>query len=398
MSCGCWCPEEVVNTWFNIVWACWVTVDTVTQPWDVIVSSKQYNVTSPDWSITVTPVVDPDTCTTTFQIEKDCCADRLVAVAPECTTWGTIKDVIKVDTTWPLTWTQNWCSFWELWFDVGELVTKDEKVKRKQSCTATYWNDLFVWWTWISLDEVWCRWRINVTKNQFVKPMIKSYLLSNLMVQYAHWNQASLPNNWWFPIYTSWYIDTDNFRTNNYVWYTIPADPKPWSIDDGSWNIDAYSIPKTWYYRVRANANIAVNRWVEATRVALIWLTWWDYACLLNVWFANSNNYSLAEFQSTNTPTAEEWRVWNWCASSDIVYLEEWDEVLWLFWRMNNMTLGWPWTATTDWWVMNIWTWPFWFNPFWAWNQTPANPQFAWTYWGLERVSHPDWDTRFYQV
>ena len=396
MCWWCWCEETPISSSCN----CNI-IDrdntTITHEWnDIVVSSPFYRVISSDSTVWVTTTTTASPNETVFDLSKPCCPDRLVSVAPECTNWWTIKDVIQVDTSWPLTWTQNWCNNWNLWFDVSKINTKDERVKWKQSCTSVYWNQLFTTWSWLTIHDNWCSWEIRLTDSPFIKPILKQYIDATQTTYYWHWQQSALPNNWWFAIYTSSYIDSWWFFINRQE-YTLDPDPKPWSISDWSWVSWWFIIPKKWFYRVRMNANIWVNRWVEACRVSLAWLVWWDYRVLLNIWFANSNNYSLAEFESTNTWDSEEWRIWNWCATSDILLIDEWDIIYWLFWRMNNDTLWWPWNATTDWWIMWVFSWPFWFNPFSAWNQAPSNPEYAWTYWWIEWISDELWDTRYYK-
>ncbi len=396
--CGCWCEETPISSSCNCNIIAADNTKVVTTWNDIVVSSPFYRVISSDSTVWVTTTTTASPNETVFDLSKPCCPDRLVAVAPECTTWWTIKDVIQVDTSWPLTWTQNWCNNWQLWFNSSLLNNKDEKVKWKSSCTPVFWDQLLTAWTWIKIEDVWCKWRISVTDAQWIRPFLKRYLESNVTVSYSHWNQADLPNNWWFPINTSEIVDSWWFFASANE-YTINPNPKPWSTSNWGWDVWWFVIPKTGFYNVFMNANIWVNRWVESCRVALIALKWWSYKVLLNIWYSSPNAYSLAEFQTTNDPLWDptEWYIWNWNHSSNTFFFEQWDIIYGMFGRMNNLTLAWPWTATTSEWLMWVFTWPFWFNPFWSWNQEPADPEYWWTYWWIERKSNEIWDARYFK-
>ncbi len=395
-NCWCWCEENPISNWCN----CSIigrNATSVTQEWnDIVVSSPFYEVVSSDSTVVVTKTTVADPNVITFDVSKPCCPDRLVAVSPGCTTWVTLKEWIQVDTSWPLTWTQNWCNSMNLWFDVSKLTAKDEKVKWKSSCPAVFWDQLLVAWEWLNISDVWCKWRIELTSSPFIKPMLQQYISSSLTFEYGHWQQADLPNNWWFPIYTDEYVD-------NWLWfinrneYTIDPDPKPWSSSDWWGTVGWFIVPKDWFYRLWMWTNIWVNWWVESCRVTLAWNVWWDYRVLLNIWFSSPNWYSLADRQSTDTGNPEEWIIWNWCSATAVYSLSEWDVIYWLFWRMNNEVMAWPWTATSWPWRMWVFAWPFWFNPFGTGNSAPSNPEYSGTYWWVEWISDWIWDSRYYK-
>lgn len=406
-NCWCWCwgssptptctpISTILNWWWLDIDTTtnseWCQVVTITNPTEVISSDSSVNIVR--WYYDGGWVFVEDEDGMVFDLKKPCCEDRLVATSSgDNQPWHLMSKLHSCNDILTITEeTIAWVKKAQFCIDQSKIIWVDEKARYDAWCTPWYIKPMLKQWFGISLQDSSCWKTFSVNRSLFIKPILKRYLSSTLVTTYGHWQQAALPNNWWFPIYTDQYIDSWWFFIYTEE-YTIPSDPKPWSTSDWWWTSWWFIIPKKWFYRVRMNTNIWVNRWVEACRVSLAWLLWWDYKILLNIWFANSNNYSLAEFESTNTWDSSERRIWNWCATSDILLFDEWDIIYWLFWRMNNQTSWWPWNATTDAWIMWVFTWPFWFNPFWTWNQAPSNPEYAWTYWWIEWISDQIWDS-----
>jgi len=395
-NCWCWCEETPISNWCN----CSIigkNNTSITQEWnDIVVSSPFYEVVSSDSTVVVTKTTVADPNVVTFDLSKPCCPDRLVAVATECTNWVTLKEWIQVDTSWPLTWTQNWCNSMNLWFDVSKLTAKDEKVKWKSSCPAVFWDQLLTAWTGIKIEDVWCKWRVSVTDKQWIRPIRRWTLETNLTVEYEHAPQALTPNNWWFCIETqwNWFIDwgTNDFAVTwqPFIWENL------WQPSDWSWEMLWWVCPKRWYYDVWMTASFWVNWGISAARVTLTSDIPWKEV-LLNVWFSNSNDRALAMDQFADNDSDEDLIVYNWQWTRDLVLIEEWQVIYWLFWRMATEISG-NWQTTTAPFpngVMTIFSTPFWFNP-WGMGNAVGNP-WQWTFWWVAWHCDENWDARYFK-
>ncbi len=141
----CGCTSNPTNQCAcNIIWMHNTTVDTTTQPWDIIVSSPFYDVVSPDGSIIVMEVHNSITNTTRFEIFKACCPDRYVWACANDTNPWVLFDKLQVDTTWPLTYSLvncPWDAHVAIWFDVSKLNAPDKRVAVDASCPWKYLED-----------------------------------------------------------------------------------------------------------------------------------------------------------------------------------------------------------------------------------------------------------------
>ena len=79
---NCWCGYDdpiqasTCGCQFIECWSVTITKDVN----DITICGREYNVVSPDDSISVNTVIDWNV--TTFEIEKDCCDDRFVWACP----------------------------------------------------------------------------------------------------------------------------------------------------------------------------------------------------------------------------------------------------------------------------------------------------------------------------
>jgi hypothetical protein len=142
------------------------------------------------------------------------------------------------------------------------------------------------------------------------------------------------------------------------------------------------------------NISYWVNRWVEAARVTLASSIPWKET-LLNIWEAESNNYTLADNQSIDSWDWEEFRQYNGRWTSDIVLFNGWDAIYWLYGRMNNEKNWWPWGNNVNGKVI-LYAAPLWFNPYSNWNTWGSLWQG--TYWWIEWLSDENWDIRYSKV
>ena len=136
------CGQSYVNSCGCNFVACGSTTITREEN-DITICSPIYEVISPNETIDVVKVVNGNT--TTFEIEKECCDDRLVGACENDTTpWVLFNDKLRVDTTWPLTYNLvncPWDAHVEIWFDVSKLNAPDKKVAVNASCPWKYLED-----------------------------------------------------------------------------------------------------------------------------------------------------------------------------------------------------------------------------------------------------------------
>lgn len=331
--CGCGCDEtEVSNVCScNIIWANATTVDTVSQPWDIVVSSPNIIVESTDNSVDVTTTVTPTSIT--YDLSKPCCPDLLVAVAPGCTTWGTIEEVIQVDTSWPLTWTQNGCDFWALGFDVNSLNAPDEKVAAKAWCPWKYLEDI--------LD----------TNNPAYMHFEENTCNINLVVEpvtmfYADIHTIDSSEYTGLDPISSWFVTLDVWNTT--VDSTIPS--WIWIVNYGAQGTaNVVNIWRDWWYMVTHGWSAVVGKWIHTLR-SQVWIdtasgdsypllddrfewSWykdWDADNVIDL--ADLENM-VSENSAANTQSAgmeawlARWIRWHGFGQARTVYLHSWDRL-----------------------------------------------------------------------
>jgi len=394
MSCWC-CDNNQIDPhtcWCNIVGVANTTV--VTDNNNITVSSPFYQILSPDNSIEV-HASNMGANTIVYEISSTCQEDKyVIACASDNSPW-TIWDKVRVDTSWPLTRDLHncpWNAYYEIWFDPSQLNTPDEKVKWKASCNEVYGKDLFTAWNWLQIVDTWCHGSIRLTNSPFIRPHAQALLETDVTIIYPHWGNNALPNKWWFCISANgrgmWPIGSNDFEINSALFAWTPT---AW-YSDGSWDMQIRTCHKTWFYHVWMNASFGVNRWVEAARVALI-SNINGRELLLNVWYANSDEQTLADNEISEDGDNEDLIVWNWWGQSQIVYIEEWNTIRWLFWRVSNNKQWWPWPVDADW-RMVVYASSYWFTPNSPQNDTIGCP-WQWTNRWVVWVSDANWDSRY---
>lgn len=357
--CGCGCSETIPSNTCNcnIVWEFATTVDTISSPWDIIVSSPNIKVTSPDSSISVVTNTSVP-WTITYEIEKDCCPDLLVAVAPWCNTWGTISDVIKVDTSWPLTRSQNWCDFRELWFDTWSLDNTDELVAAKQWCPAWYLEDVLVTSDpYIDFVTTSCQVRLKTNPEDLF------YVDFN--TEDASERHSLAPNTSWFQVLDVWNVfynsTIDSWILEPVYWWVTTYAVRIWR--DARYDISMWwsAVVWKWLHTLRTQVRVDTTSW-SSYPLLDDRFEWWRYED------QDSNNViNLADLEHVVSWTDEwttqadwmpaslaRWIRWHWFWQSRTLFLNEWD-VLTFFSKWNTLTSEWTPAIKYEYWYTARW-------------------------------------------
>jgi len=209
-------------------------------------------------------------------------------------------------------------------------------------------------------------------------------------------------DSWQRQSFDTWSLRDTNEWKPRYDLISIPALKRiallmeRWAKKYWSWEMLWWVCPKRWYYDVWMTASFWVNWGISAARVTLTSDIPWKEV-LLNVWFSNSNDRALAMDQFADNDSDEDLIVYNWQWTRDLVLIEEWQVIYWLFWRMATEISG-NWQTTTAPFpngVMTIFSTPFWFNP-WGMGNAVGNP-WQWTFWWVAWHCDENWDARYFK-
>lgn len=350
---SCCGGEEKPNTCCpNIVaWEC-IELDQTT-PWQITINAKcPPKVESPLWTIDV----NYNSITDTYEIEKECCDDRLVWITEADTCPWHLRD--KLVTTSPLTRQiiNQWaCETMQLWLDTSMLIDKDEKVSVDWICPAWYLKDQLCTedCSWIKIRQKWCCMDFELDDKHFKGAFVKVYLTADARVSYP----ASTPPDWanWLPNLWFW---VDDIGKQDYYWWD-----ETWvfSVEPIiAWQMGTYWVTTNcdWYYRVSHKWAVDVNYWINAFRKIVfvsdpvIWSTF----CLdSKYWEPEQSPVNfLAEFDWADDPNSlKQFQIWQ----SEIFYLYAWS-TLYAWWRMDNTVM---WNAPAHlWWQPRPWEWKDW--------------------------------------
>lgn len=400
-DCWCWCSEStatptctpissIINWWglemeTTTSWD-WCQVVTITNPTDVV---------SSDWTLDIVRwyydgngdfVEDEDGMV--FDIKKPCCEDRLVATSAwDAQPWHLMSKLHSCDDSVLSITEQNiaWVNKAVFCINTSSIIWPDEKVRYDAWCTPWFVKPMLVQWYGMSLSDVWCSKRFSVDRNLFRKPMFKQYATQYVQCQYPTGNVALLPNNWWFWITTD--TTTDNmfwlYQPNYFLnfWWGI------WT--NWWWEYNVWTCTRTWYYRVRFSCSWLINWWVDSFRVALVSDVSW-YQILIWEWVTSEDDTWRAYNQTVEDGNNQRWRWWEF-NKEDIVPINAWDKIFWLFGRLDNSVTRWAWAWQDG--IAFLWTWPAGFNPDDIGNAPPWDPKFTGLMRWVERVSDLNWYT-----
>lgn len=348
--CWCWCNDNKNNVSIcncSIIGQNNTNVDIITQPWDVLVSSPFYEVTSPLNTIEIHKVIDENTNVITFEIEKDCCPDQFVkACASDTTPWVLFNDKIVINTDWPLTYDLincPWDAHIEIWFDVSKLNAPDKKVAVNASCSSKYLEDSVSTNdpNYFTFETVACK--SVLTTNPRI--LLRADLYCNLETSYG-----LNANQTWFWWIDSWHMDyltsipwTITTRTlwtitSNYLVIVIPK--------DGRYQVNMQGSQTTsWLHTVRNQICIVKNNLLSypildsrtewSRRVDL------DANDLINIQAELNKDIAKAIHSDIAAANWEEMAIstfmrgqWFW--GSRTIFLEEWTELTMVY-KYNSM-------------------------------------------------------------
>jgi len=339
---SCWCEDNTpLNTcWCSLIWADNTTIDTTSQPWDVIVSSPFYEVVSPLNTIEVHKVIDEESNTITFEIEKECCPDRYVwACENDTNPWVLFNDKLVVDTSWPLTYDLvncPWDAHVRIWFDVSQLNAPDRLVAVNSSCSSKYLEESLATDdpTYFTFETVACRSVLTPKPRKLLRAEFKTltesinvlqwqttwfqWIDSTRMVKSTNMESAiSEENLWWSSDYYTVTIPRDGWYQINMQWSYVCSGVH--TIRNQIVRVDTWLlIPvldsrEEWGWRVDQDANDLINtQWELNTDIAL--------AMHSDIAAANWEEMWISTFMR-----------WHWFWGSTATFLTEWTQLTMIF-------------------------------------------------------------------
>ena len=338
------CNESNTND-LNICWCSIIgrdntTVDTVSEPWDVIVSSPFYEVTSPLWTVEVHKVVDTETNTITFEIEKECCPDQFVKACPSDTTpWVLFNDKLVVDTSWPLTYDLvncPWDAHVRIWFDVSQLNAPDRLVAVNSSCVARYLEDALASDSpeYFEFETVACRSVLTPKPRKLLRAEFKALTEATNVLQWQ----------------TTWFQGINNTRMvkSTNMESAISAENLGWS--DSYWTV---TIPRDGWYQINMQGSYVCS-WVHTIRNQIVRVDTWllipvldsreewgrrvdqDANDLINTQSELNTDIALAMHSDIAAANWEEMAIstfmrWHWFWWSTATFLTEWTQLAMIF-------------------------------------------------------------------
>jgi hypothetical protein len=215
----------------NLSWVNNTTVEQV-DPNSYTVSSPFYDVISSDNSIDVQTNVEWNTIT--FDIQKDCCPDKLVwACDSDTNPWTLFNNKLRVDTTWPLTYNLvncPWDAYVEIGFNENALNPADNKVAAWPWCASGFLNEVLESnSTYFNFTVVpWCKYQLQpqprtlfraelwvnnpnvknldggITIATFLESVQHNTTIASAVVNHSLWllepstKKVVIPRTWWY--------------------------------------------------------------------------------------------------------------------------------------------------------------------------------------------------------
>lgn len=340
------CCEECTtpkNTCPNLVaWTCIQLDQTV--PWQITINAKcPPKVDSPLWTIDVNynPITD------TYEIEKQCCPDRLVGITASDTCPWHLRDKLITASPLKADIINQWaCETMQLSLDTSLLIDKDEKVSVDWICPAWYLKNQLCSnaCSWIKIKQKWCCMDFELDDDHFRWAFVKVYLTSDHIQTYPAWGATSLPNIWYW-VENIWEQD---FISQDLTWvFTIDQD---WALWEDTMKV---CVNCDWYYRVSQKWSVDINRWVNAFR-KIIFSSNAALPILLDskYWepWSHPLNFLATDDWLVDPFFLKQFQIWQ----SEIFFLQSWT-CLFSWGRMDNQTNGnipahiWSWNRPWEW-------------------------------------------------
>lgn len=271
-SCGskekknCDCP--------NIVGTDCLLVDK-TDPASIVLSVQwPTQVVSTDGTVGITTTTDSENCGAKVYDLNVACDDKKVGACSSDSSPGYLyNDKLRVDTSWPLTYTLANCpgnAYVQVWFDESKLqqiVQQDKRVAVNGWCAPRFLDDAVIVWPWLKKEVVWCRLRVGINcgdktdaTNPWSNPSLQTYLAASVTTFQATNTQATyyfsgtpvsqLAGLWWSQVSGNWRLDFKNWAISHSAWIT--------------------TINKWWRYSISFDGHQEINKGVHGTRVGII--------------------------------------------------------------------------------------------------------------------------------